>query len=120
MQESYFIYYRSSLVKPSFISELNKFLPIYCSVSNFSKKKEKRSKIILATNQKKLYIEKSTEKLIQIAKVSGQKIETTDLKIHNFQLAKIGEKRKTIMTAIDVISMRRQQNFEDDAEISPI
>ena len=31
----------SSLVKPSFISELNKFLLIYCSVSNFSKKKKK-------------------------------------------------------------------------------
>ena len=90
MQQSYFIYDRSSLVKPSFI----KFFTIYCSVSNFSKKK---SKIILATNQKILFIEKSTEKselLVHIAKVSGQKIETTDQKIHNFQLKKNGEKRR--------------------------
>ena len=56
-------------------------------MSNFSEKKEKKSKIISATNQKRLFIEKPTEKtelLIQIAKVSGQKIETTDQKIHNF------------------------------------
>ena len=51
LQKSYFIYDCSSLVKPSFLSELNKFLPIYCPVSKFSKKK-KKSKIILATNQK--------------------------------------------------------------------
>ena len=97
LQESYFIYSRSSLVKPSFISELNKFLPIYCSVSNFSKTKERKFKIILATNQKRFFIEKSTEKselLAQIAKVSGQKAEITDQKIHNFQLKKIGEKKE--------------------------
>ena len=35
LQESYFIYDRSSLVKNAFISQINKFLPIYCSVSNF-------------------------------------------------------------------------------------
>ena len=96
MQEPYFIYDHRTLVKPSFISELNKFLPIYCSVRNFSeKKKEKKSKIISATNQKIFFIKKSTEKSelsVQIAKVSGQKIETTDQKIHNFRLAKIGKK----------------------------
>ena len=81
------------------MTELDKFLPIYCSVSNFSKKKEKekrkKSKIISATNQKIFFIEKSTEKselVVQIAIVSGQKIETTDQKIHNFQLTKIGGK----------------------------
>ena len=87
MQEYYFIYDRSSLVKPSFISELNKFLPIYCSVSNFSEKKRKKSKIISAANQKKNFYQKidgKSELLVQIAKVSGQKIQTTDQKIHNF------------------------------------
>ena len=54
-------------------------------MSNFSKKK---SKIISATNQKRLFIEKSTEKSelsAQIAKVCRQKIETTDQKIHNWE-----------------------------------
>ena len=49
----------------------------------------------MVTNQKRVFIKKSTEKselLVQIAKVSGQKIETTDQKIRNFQLTKIGKK----------------------------
>ena len=96
-------------------------------MSNFfekkEKKKKKKSKIILATNKKRFFIEKSTEKselLAQIAKVSRQKIETTDQKIHNFQLTKIGEKRKVRMTTTDFISIRGQQNFKDDAEINPV
>ena len=95
MQESCFIYDHSSLVKPSFISELNKFLPKCCSVSNFSEKKIKKPKIILATNQKRFFIKKSTEKselLVQMAKVSRQKTDIMDQKTHNFQLTKIGNK----------------------------
>ena len=61
-----------------------------------------------------------SELLVQSTKVSGQKIEPTDQKIHNFQLMKIGGKRKERMTTIDFISIRGQQNFEDDAEINPI
>ena len=63
----------------------------------------------MATNQNRLFIEKSTEKnelLVQIAKVSRQKIETTDQKVHNFQLPKIGKKRKLRMTTVDFISIR--------------
>ena len=43
-----------------------------------------------------------------------------DQKIHNFQLTKIGEKRKARMTTIDFISIRGQQNFEDNAEINHV
>ena len=77
----------------------------------------------MATNQKRFFIQKSAEKselLVQIAKVSRQKTETTDQKIHNFQLTKIGEKRKVRMTTIDFISIRGQKNFQDDAEINSI
>ena len=65
-------------------------------MSNFSEKIEKKSKTISATNQKRFFIGKSTEKselLVQIAKVSGKTIETTDQKIHDFQLTKIGGKK---------------------------
>ena len=41
LQKSYFVYNHSSLVKNSFISKIKKFLPIYCSVRNFSKKRRK-------------------------------------------------------------------------------
>ena len=61
LQESYFIYDHSSLVKPYFISELNKFLPIYCSVSNFSgKKKKKNLKLFWRQIKKDFFIENST------------------------------------------------------------
>ena len=49
----------------------------------------------MATNQKRFFIKKSTEKselLVQMAKVSGQKTDITDQKTHNFQLTKIGNK----------------------------
>ena len=92
MQESYFIYDCSSLVKPSFISELNKVLPICCSVK---KKNKKKSKIISATCQKGFFIEKPTEKrklLLQIAKVSGQMIEDNGPKNTIFSLHRLGKK----------------------------
>ena len=61
LQESYFIYDHSSLVKPYFISELNKFLPIYCSVSNFSEKKKKKNlKLLWRQIKKDFFIENST------------------------------------------------------------
>ena len=92
-------------------------------MSNFSeKKKEKKSKIISATNQKRFFIKKSTEKSelsVQIAKVSGKKTETMNQKVHHFKLTKIWKKRKVRMTTIDFISIRGQQNFEDDAEKTP-
>ena len=58
--------------------------------------------------------------MVQITKVSRQKIEKMDQKIHNFQITKTGEKMKARMTTIDFISIRGQQNFEDDAEINSI
>ena len=51
----------------------------------------------MAKNQKRFFVEKLMEKgqlLVQIAKVRGQKIETMDQKIHNFQLTKIGKKER--------------------------
>ena len=80
MQDTFFIYDCSALAKQSFITELNRFLPIYCSVSNFSEKKE-INQIVSSQNQQKFFIEKTTEKdslSIQITKVSGKEIQTTD------------------------------------------
>ena len=74
LQEPYFVYNRSSLVKPTFITEINKFLSIYCSVSKFSEKKQDKSKIISPANQKSFTIEKTSEKgelNLQVSKFSG-------------------------------------------------
>ena len=78
-------------------------------MSNFSEeKKERKCKIISATSQKRCFIKKLTKKselLVQIAKVSAKNIETMDQKVHNFQLTKIGKKRKVTVTTIDFISI---------------
>ena len=92
-------------------------------MSNFSKKKKKKSKIISATNQKRFFTEKLTEKSelsVQIAKVRAKKIETIDQKLHNFQLMKTGKKVKARMTTIDFVSIRGQQNFDVEAKINLI
>ena len=76
---------------------MNRFLPIYCLVSNFLEKKGK-NKIVLSQNQQKFFIGKTSEKdslLLQITKVSRKEIKTTDNKVHNFQITKIGKKGET-------------------------
>ena len=44
LQTSYFVYDRSSLIKPTFITGINNFLLIYCLVSNFLEKKIRQIK----------------------------------------------------------------------------
>ena len=82
-------------------------------MGNFLAKKGKKgiSKIILATNQKRFFIEKLMEKsklLVQISTVSRKKIEATDQKVHNFQLTKIVKQRPARMKTIDFISIQSQ------------
>ena len=119
MQDTFFIYDCSTLAKQSFITELNRFLPIYCSVSNFSEKNEK-NQIVSSQNQQKFFIEKTTEKdslSIQITKVSGKEIQTTD---NNFPITKIGKKRKQKINVVDFISVHGQQQFEENGKINSI
>ena len=74
-------------------------------------------------NRQKFFIEKTTEKdslSLQITKVSRKEIQTTDNMVHNFQIAKIGKKRKQKMNVVDFISVHRQQQFEGNADINPI
>ena len=65
-------------------------------MNNYSeKKKEKKKNLKKSANQKRFFIKKLMEKSelpVQIAKVSGKKTETTDQKVHNFLLTKIGGK----------------------------
>ena len=102
---------------------LTNFYPSTVQSATFLKKKGKKSKIISAKNQKRFFIGKPvkrSELSLEIAKVSGKPIETTDKKVHNIQLAKIGRKRKTGMVTIDFVNIRGQQNFEQEAVINPI
>ena len=96
---------------PSLANSISLYQSIAQWVTFPEKKKGKKSKIFPATNHRRFFIAKSTEKSklsVQIAKVSGQKIETTDQKIRNFQLTKIGEKMKVRMATINFISIQGQ------------
>ena len=69
----------------------------------------------MVTNRKRFFIKKLTEKselLVQITKVSGKKIKTTEQKVHNFQLKKIGEKRKTRIATIDFIRNKANKTLK--------
>ena len=111
------------MFKQTFITEINKLLLIYCSVSHFLEKKQEKSKIISPANQRPFRIKKTSEKgelNLQIANLKRKKIETTDKKVHNLQLTQTGKKRKKEMETIDFISVRKQQNLKEEAEINPI
>ena len=78
---------------------------------------------MLSQNQHKFFIEKTTEKdslSLRITKVSRKEIQTTDSKVHNFQITKIGKKGKQKMNVVDFISVLGQQQFEKNAKINPI
>ena len=82
-QESYFLYDRINLVEQSFVNEINRFLPIYCSASYFSEKSREKIALFLPKNNKNFYIEKNAKKEeinLEIVKVSCEKAETIDKK----------------------------------------
>ena len=55
-----------------------------------------------------------------MTKVGGKEIQTTDNKVYNFQITKIGKKRKQKMNVVDFFSVCGQQQFEENAEINPV
>ena len=77
----------------------------------------------MSQNQHKFFIEKTTEKdslSLRITKVSRKEIQTTDSKVHNFQITKISKKGKQKMNVVDFISVLGQQQFEKNTKINPI
>lgn len=99
-QISYFIYDRSSLLKQTFISKIEKFLNIYCSVSFFGEATKETIPLISSKNTKSFFTEKNKIKEeinLQIAKVSGKKAATIDEKILDVSISRIVNKRKEIV-----------------------
>ena len=83
-QESHFIYNRSNIVKQSFVNEINKFLPIYCSASYFDEKTKEKISILSAKSSKGYFIEKTSNKReinLQMVKISSKQAETLNKKI---------------------------------------
>ena len=86
-----------------------------------NKKNSKKVPLISPKNPQGFFIEKDAKKEqldLQIVNASGEKIETTDKKIHNIFVCQIDKKKK--MNILDFILIRRQQGFEEGEEINLI
>ena len=63
MNESYFLYYKSDLIKETYIAALNKRISIYDSISYIDKKTENEIfKLISLENLPKFFVKKNTNK----------------------------------------------------------
>ena len=61
-QQSYFLYDRSNIIKRTFINEINKFLPIYCSGRFYGETEKGEIYLITRKNAKSFFIKKVLKK----------------------------------------------------------
>ena len=125
INESYFLYDKSYLIKKTFFTAINKTLSIYGSFSNFSGKiAEKEIKLLDVSNFLKFYIERRSLKKsfnFQLAHINRKNPKIKDKKIHNFSIIRLGKKRKLDMSQpIETVSIRAQQTFDLIGGLNPV
>ena len=125
INESYFLYDKSFLIKKAFVTAINKTMSIYGSFSHFfGKTTEKEIKLLDASNFLKFFIERKVLKKdlkFQLAYISEKNPKIKDNKIHNFSITRLGKKRKLNMSQpIESIIIRAQQNFDVAGGLNPI
>ena len=125
INESYFLYDKSYLIKKTFFTAINKTLSIYGSFSNFSGKiAEKEIKLLDVSNFLKFYIERRSLKKsfnFQLAHINRKNPKIKDKKIHNFSITRLGKKRKLDMSQpIETVSIRAQQTFDLIGGLNPV
>ena len=58
---------------------------------------------------------------LQLAHIDGSEVKTSDKKIHDFPITKLGKRRKIIMAElIEIIVIRAQQDFDIVGGLNPI
>lgn len=65
-QESYFLYDRNNSIKRTFIDEINKFLPIYCSGIFYGKTKKEKIDLIKKKKRKPFFMRKEPKKVARL------------------------------------------------------
>ena len=125
INESYFLYDKSNLIKKAFITAINKQLSLYGSFSYFSGKTTvTKLKLINLSDFLKFFIKKRSLKnniSLQLLNVNGSVVKTSDKKIHDFSITKLRKKRKNSMREpIETIIIRAQRNFEVVGGLNPI
>ena len=112
INESYFLYDKSGLIKESYITAINKKVSLYGSTSYFDRKAENEIlKIVSPENSLKFLVDKDTVRnnlSFQLASIRGAVQKT-----HDLSLTKLGRKRKLpMLEPIETLIIRTQQNFE--------
>ena len=109
--ESYFLYNKSNVIEPTLITEINKLISVYGSISYFDKKSANDIvKIIPFNNPLKFSMVKNTIKNtleFQVTNINGTLPPLEDKKVHNFYLTE--RKRSKIMAEpIETVIIRGQ------------
>ena len=123
INESCFLYDKSDLIKKTNITELNRKVLSYGSISYFNKKNWKWNKWIFSPEVSlKVYVERDAMKNnlnFQLTGVTEPLPKLKDKKIYNFSLTQIGEKRKRQMAEPrKIVVIREQQKFEIENELN--
>ena len=124
MNESYFLYDKTNLIKKTIVTAVNKQLSLYGSFSYFSGKRAATNiKLLTSSDFLKFLIEKKSlkTKKLQLANIDGSEVKTSDKKIDHFSITKLGKKRKGIMSEpIETIIIKAQQDFAVAGGLNPV
>ena len=116
-----FLYNKSNFLNRSFITELNKFISIYRSISYFDTQKiNEAAEIVSSNNPLEFFVEENKIKSsldFQLTKVNGTLSKITDKKVHKFSLVQVGIKRK--METVKAVIIHGQQDFELHDQLNP-
>ena len=117
INESFFLYDKSNVIKRKFITALNKELSLYGSITYFSgKKAAKKIRLLDTSNHLKFLIDKRTvqqDLKLHLAYVNSTEVKTTDQKIYNFSIVWLGKRQRNLLiTPIDTVIIRAQQDFD--------
>ena len=117
INESYFLYDKSGLIKGSHITAINKKVSLYGSASYFDRKAENEIlKLVSPENSLNFLVDKDTVRNnlnFQLASISEDVPTLKDKKNHDLSLTKLGRKRKLRMKEpIETVIICAQQNFE--------
>ena len=124
INESYFLYDKSNLIKKTFVTAINKQLSLCGSFSYFSGKTSvAKLKLISSSEFLKFLIDKKSLKdnlKLQLAHVDGSEVKTSDKKIYVFSITKLGKRRKNIMSEPIETIIRGQQDFDVVGGLNPV
>ena len=94
--KSFFLYDKSNIVKKSFLTEINKFLSIFGSITFSGHVKNNLLPISSSEKPIEFFLEANNLKdllELQLTKIDGTFLQTKDKKLHEFFIVQIGKKR---------------------------